>query len=107
VLERLPGDAYAKGIANGEVTGSELAGMMVLRKEDRFVGAVDRLPVGDASFERSPCGVLELAGIPPPQIVEQCLCSQPRFSLEHLLNFVPHVGKRVDASSVIAGRFSL
>ncbi|MEM9366406.1 MAG: hypothetical protein AAGD07_10455 [Planctomycetota bacterium] len=101
--EGLSSDRHAEGIANGEVTGGELARMVILREEHRFVGTINRPPIGDPSLESSPCRVLELAGVSSPQIVEKRLGLEPRLGLKHLLDFVPHLGEGVDAGSVLAG----
>lgn len=78
-----------------------------MREKYRLVGAVDHPPVGNPSLEGSPRRVLEPTGVPPLQIVEKRLGFQPGLALEHRLDLLPNLGEGIDASSVVAGRFSL
>jgi hypothetical protein len=107
MLEDLPGDSHPERVANGEVTGGELAGMMILREEDGLVRTVNRSPVGNPPLEGPPSRVFEQARVPPLQIIEERLGFEPWFGLEDLLDLIPHIGEWVDASSVIAWRLSL
>jgi hypothetical protein len=64
VLESRSGNLHVQRIANGEIACRESSRVVILRKENRLVGTVDRSPIGDPSLERSACRILELAGIP-------------------------------------------
>ena len=107
VFENGSGDLDAQGVADGEIAGCKPSRVMVLGKEDRFVGSLDCPPIGNAAFECPTGGVLELTVMLSPEIIEQGLRLEPRFSLEQLLDVVPDLGKGIDPRAVVACRFSL
>lgn len=102
--ERRPLDRHPQIVHVREVRGAELAGRVLLRKEDFLGRSARRLPRFDAALQRPQLAVVELAGMPALQFLEERLGFPTGAGFEQLFDFVPDGGKRIGPRAIRSRR---
>jgi hypothetical protein len=104
VRERRPRDRHSQIVHVREVRGAELAGRVLLRKEDFLGWSARGLPRFDAALQRPQLAVVELAGMPALQFLEEGFGFPAGAGFEQLFDFVPDGGKRIGPRAIRSRR---
>lgn len=102
VIESVSGDLHAKLVANGEVTGCQSPGVVILTEDDSFPRSVKTPPFRYSTFECPPRGIRKLTFVSLLKPFKQSLRLESRFGFQSLLNFGPNVFKRIGPRPIVA-----